>query len=147
MELASALATASATFELLKVAVNARDDAKVRAAVGEMASKLSEAYISGLASVERQHALAARVRELEDKCRVLEAQAMERESLTEAEVRPGVYAYARKPAQEGEQPNPPYFCQPCYDTGIKAVLRAETLAFHGKQLVCPNNERHTLSLE
>ncbi len=122
-ELNFALTHAMQLVGLAKLAIEARDDAKAKSALMELTLKLNEVSISALASTEKAMTLQNALREVQDENRALQLQAEERQRYTLAELCPGAYAYKRKPAQEGDDTPPHYLCQPCYDKGVKAVLR------------------------
>ncbi len=86
-------------------------------------------------------------REAQDEIRVLKAKADERDAYTLAELRTGAYAYARKKTDGGNDQEPPYLCQPCYDKGVKSVLRLS--AGNGEHGVwrCPCDKDHLISMQ
>lgn len=123
MDLPAALSGLSTAIGLTKLAVDARDDSKAQQALTEVNAKLVALSISALALAESNRALMAQVGSLENELHELKLQAEDRERHPLTELRPGAYAYATKPVQEGDDPQAPYLCQPCYDKGIKAMLQ------------------------
>lgn len=123
MDLPAALSGLSTAIGLTKLAVEARDDSKAQQALTEVNAKLVALSISALALAESNRALSAQVGLLENELHKLKLAAEDRERHTLTELRPGAYAYATKPVEEGHQPQAPYLCQPCYDKAVKAVLQ------------------------
>ncbi len=144
IEITGTIAGAKTALELIKTAIEARDDSKAKAAVAEMSMKLLDISQSALAvhtelAAARQALIAA-----VDELRVVQHRAAERERYTLTEVRAGAYAYARKPARDGQEAGPPYFCQPCYDAAVQAVL---VKSHAGTYLECPVAESHAIQLK
>lgn len=90
-------------------------------------------------------ALAEREREAKDEARQLREAAMERDKYILHALGSGAFVYAQKP-RRGQDAKPPYWCQPCYDQGVKAVLRPYVHAEQNSvSWSCPMNDRHYLS--
>lgn len=123
IEITAALTAARSLLQLASDALNARDDAKVRMALSELQSKLFDATSAALAMAEKASSLQSALSESEREKREVKATLEERGSYELHELEPGSFAYASKAS--AERPGVPqhYLCQPCYDKGIKAVLR------------------------
>lgn len=131
---------------IAKVALDARDEAKLRSALTDLTLKLNDVSISALASTERAMALQNTIRDLEDEARRLKLEATERERYALTEIRPGALAYKSKHV-DGRQDEPThYLCQPCYDKGVKAMLRytAPVQGGEGKWLCPEGGAPHTI---
>lgn len=133
MELATAIASAKATLELVLLAAKARDAAKLEAATLELRSQLFAMSDIAMAYIEKnvalvtsnaalQEANAEHVRAIAE----LEQKLVERERYALHELRPGAFVYSPKASQAAPDQSAMaahYLCQPCYDKGLKAVLR------------------------
>jgi len=145
MELATAMASARAALDLLQLGVQARDDAKLKAATTELSARLFDITQKALLLQERNAALveahAVQVRRIAE----LEQKAMDRESYVLHEARRGAFVYAPRPGHHGADVPPHYLCQPCYDAGVKSMLRyAEGNEWtHGKWQ-CPAHQAHAI---
>lgn len=122
-DIAGALASARAAFDLLKVAVDARDQLKLQAAMAELQSKLMDSMSAGLAAAEKAAALQAQLLGLEREKAEIERQLREREQYALHELVPGAFVYASKLVAQGNGVPLHYLCQPCFDKGVKSVLR------------------------
>lgn len=139
IEIGAALSSARALLNIATAAIEARDDAKLKAALIDLNSKLMDASLVALntigKSAELQAALHVAQREKAD----LQRQIDERSRYTLAKISEDreVFAYVSQPAQEGDDAPPHYLCQLCYDKGVKAVLQGGD--FYGaKTYDCPN---------
>jgi hypothetical protein len=131
MELSTALSGAKTLFEVARAAMDARDDAKLKSAMTELHGKLYDATQAAMESAFQSAALQEVLLAAQNECAELKRKAAERERYAIAQI-PGqgkVYAYARKPTQDGDEEPTHYLCQPCYDKGIKSVLQPSK--FHG----------------
>lgn len=144
LEITTALSGVSGTLDLLKTAVAARDAAKIEAALQDMSSRLTEALMSGLASVETAKALQAKLVAAERKNAELEKQLADQAMYELHELRPGAFAYRSKPALDGREAPTHYLCQPCRDQGIKTLLRKDPAPWAGEPWTCPANKRHDI---
>ena len=147
LELNGAISAVATLMGIAKGALDARDDAKAKQAIAEANMKLVDLSMSALMLAERNSSLSEEVSVLQRELRDTKMKLEERERYTLAEVRPGAYAYAGKPGQEGDDPEPPYFCQPCYDKGVKAVLRRiEAKAGTNAAWYCPESQTHQIAI-
>mgnify|MGYP000184381863 CR=1 FL=1 len=146
IEIAAAFSGLKTAFELLKLGVAARDDGKIQAATLDMSARLLDAHQVALDMADRCGALQDRLHTAEAHARELERKADERRLYVLAPLGAGAFAYAAKdesgPGYRGQH----YLCQPCYDQGIKAVLRHDAGAPQspGRGYVCPHNGEHTI---
>jgi len=124
IEITGALTAARALAELAKVAIDARDDAKAKAAIADLQSKLFDATSAALAMAEKASALQTALSEAQREKAEIEAKLHDRASYALHEIRPGAFVYAAKAGGDVAADRPAhYLCQPCYDKGVKAVLR------------------------
>lgn len=143
-EITAALAAARSTFDLIKVAIAARDDAKLQAAVAEMSARLTDAILSALASAEKSASLQAALSACERDKAEAHAKLLDRTQYVLQELRPGTFVYAAE-SDDGRAKSPQhYVCQPCYDKGIKSVLQR---AQNGALLQCNTSNGHNLRVE
>jgi hypothetical protein len=144
MDLSTALSSVSATFGLARAALDARDDAKLRAAMVDMQQQLFEAMSGAAALATRCYELEKARQEAETRAREAEASLREREAHELRPLRPGAYAYAKR----GQEPdaNGPWLCQPCYDNGRKVVLRfmPGVGGMTVTRWTCPESGGHTI---
>jgi hypothetical protein len=143
MEINSALIGVKSLIDLAKAALDARDDAKVKDALISMQDRLYEATSAALSAQEKVAALQDTATKLKDDLREIQAQVHEKERYPLAEVRPGAYAYAYHPVDDGKTEPAHYLCQNCYDAKIKSVLRRST---NDRILQCAHNSAHNITL-
>lgn len=145
----SAWASLKAAADMLKIGVDARDDAKVKAATIELREKLFE--LSGVAMnyVSENAALTLEIAALKlTQAKELEAKTAaedwrrERERYALHALASGVLAYAVKPGQEREGEPLHYACQPCLDKHVKSILQPQN-----RLLICPADTRHNIRTE
>lgn len=145
LEITTALSGMKGTLDLLKTAVAARDAAKIETAMQDMASRLTDALMSGLASVGKAQALQAALLAAERKNAELEQKLADQAMYELHELRPGAFVYRSKPALNGPEAPQHYLCQACRDQGIKTVLRREPTLFDSSMWCCPANNRHDIT--
>lgn len=143
LEITAALGAVRTAVDIARMAVDARDDARAKQAIAEIQMKLLDVMSAALAVSEKAAALQAALVESQDAHRQLKAAVAEKEACTLAEIRPGGYAYSSKLLQEGNYQHTPYFCQPCYDKGVKALLKFSP-AREGADALweCPETKQH-----
>ena len=144
MELAAALASARTALELIKLGVAARDEAKVQAALIEANMRLLDLSTAALSLAEKNGALVAQLAAAQSENRQIKAKLDDRAAYALHEVRPGAFVYAAKAAGDGSKPAH-YLCQPCYDKGIKTVLRRIEGSTIGNLLECAADRRHDVT--
>lgn len=150
-DLASAISSATAMLGIAKGAVAARDDFKAQQAIGDAQGKLLEITTAALALSQTNISLADEIRVLKDQAHDLQLKAREREGYALAQIGPGVHAYQSQPAKEGATPPTHYLCQPCYDKGVKVVLRfnesgGDGLSSKRTAWICAENREHSFSV-
>lgn len=125
MDFASIIAGITSAFDLLRGGLRARDDAKVSAATIEISQRLLE--LGQLTSTAQQEVATLRSSEGELHRRIaeLEKRQTERDKYSLHEIRPGAFAYASQQPEAGMDTPQHYLCQPCFDDGLKRVLRFE----------------------
>lgn len=119
IEITAAISTFKAALGIAQVALAARDEAKVKEALQDMSERLFSLSQAALAMAEKNMALQASLAEVNAKHAQVEAKLAERGSYELAEASSGVFAYKSLDSSKA----PHYLCQPCYDKGIKTVLR------------------------
>lgn len=147
MEIATALSSLKALADLAQGALKSRDDAKAQEAVAGMQARLLDIYASAFEVAERNSSLQATVRSLESKIADLEAKLEEKARCKLVPLGRWAFAYALlDPATKATQELPVYFCQNCYDKGIKSVLRKFTGSqWGGIQWLCAEHNSHTIT--
>ena len=124
MEIATALSSLKVLTDLAQGALKSRDGAKAQEAITGMQARLVDIYASAFEVAERNSSLQATVRSLENKIANLEAKLEEKVRCDLKPLGKGAFAYALLDAATKAPQEPPvYFCQNCYDKGIKSVLR------------------------
>jgi hypothetical protein len=141
MEIAAALSGIKGAIEIAKAALDARDDAKAKAAIADMMGLLLEANTSALAMSSEARKLSADLDTAMRELRQLQERQREREKYELHEVARGRFVYRSQvePAH--------YLCQNCFDTGVKSVLRLTHYASFEDDLVCANNASHNVALD
>lgn len=119
IEIAPVLASLFQISQLAKSALEARDDAKVQSALIDLNAKLHDLSLSALASVEKAGTLQTELAAAREEARRLQAVLDERASYALKELRAGACAYV---STRDDVPQH-FLCQPCYDKGVKAILR------------------------
>jgi len=139
MDLIAALAAFKTTFDLVKVAADARDELLIADAKANFTAKYVEVLTASLQAIEANRTLSQENAALADRVRELEHQLRQRESF-ESEiagyeryttVRGGV-CYREKTAA-GTTRQPVYLCANCIAAGKKTFLQPEN---RGWWLVC-----------
>lgn len=139
IEIGAALTSARALLGIATAAIEARDDAKLKAALIDLNAKLMDASLMALASVEKSAQLQAALHVAEREKAELQRQIDERGRYTLAKLseQSGAIAYASQPAKEGGDVVAHYLCQLCYDKGIKSILQASEF-YGGTNYECMN---------
>ena len=142
MDLVPALASIKACIELAVVAVEARDDARAKEAIGEMSRRLFDANLAALGMSERLLALRDQLDELVSQKRALEERLAHREKYVLRAIADGVFVRAYEPV-DGDPTPAHYQCQICFDRGESSVLQ---LAAVRQQLTCRIDSKHSISI-
>jgi hypothetical protein len=149
MEFAAALTSAKAAFDGLKLAIDARDDAKVKALTLELRERLFAMSDIAMAYIEKNAALTEELATLKlanaanlQADAEIENKRRERESYVLHQVAPGAFVYQYKPAVGAPQGPSHYVCQPCFDAGQKSVLQTKGTS---TWLYCPTNSSHNIN--
>lgn len=144
LDIASAITSATAMLGLARDAISARDDAKAQRAIGEVQGKLLEITTAALALSQTNIALTDEIRLLKDQAHNAQVKSREREGYALTEVCPGHYAYQSQPTEDGVPVPVHCLCQPCYDKGVKAILRFSEAEGWGKEWMCPEVAAHQI---
>jgi hypothetical protein len=143
VEITAALSSARALLDLVKGAVDMRDDAKAKAALAELQTKLFDATSAALAMAEKAAALQTALSEAQREKSEIEAQIKDRAAYALHELVPGAHVYASQPVAGGADGPVHYLCQPCYDKGVKAILRSVPAGVGlNAKWVCPEEQQH-----
>lgn len=139
LEISAAVSALKSTYEVAKVAVQGRDEAKIQAAVSEIGGKLLDVTLAGVTAAEKVAELAAQLQAMRDELGELKRKQAERDRYTLMEVSEGGYVYYFEPS-EGEVTPPHYVCQICFDKGVKSVMQRRAHLW-----ACPEFEGHWVS--
>lgn len=154
MTFVDALGAAKGAYELVAVAIKARDDAKVQSAMADLREKLWEMSTNGLSQIQELHRLELEVQQarmqLMEAQRAnadLKAQIEDKAQYQLTEVTAGVWAQVLKDDIQKPVKSRPNFCAACYDTGRKIPLQyREASAGVPNRLTCPVEKEHRLDL-
>lgn len=138
MDLVTAVGLMKTTYEAAKTAMQVRDEAKMNAALGEMAQRITDLQLAGFETSGKLVAQGEEVAALKGKLAELEAKAKLREQYQLVAVREGAFVYEYK-AEEGDSTPPHYACQVCLDEGRRVVL---VQSIGGTWLDCPHDPKH-----
>lgn len=143
-EIASALTGATAALNLIKAGIKARDDARVQAALTDMADRLTAATMAALEMSQRMRALDAQIADLAAQLRDAEQRQAQRERYVLRQIRPGLFVRSAKASDDGLTPAHDV-CQACFgDSGkVISVLQASP---NGSVLRCFINAAHNLRI-
>jgi hypothetical protein len=125
LELQLAIASCKAAFEVLKLGVDARDDAKIKDATFEIQQKLLDVSTASIDLAGRLSKSETTCRNLERENAELQAKIKEKASYVLYELKPGCFCYKFKPDTSSIEPQH-YLCQSCFDKGTKSVLQKKT---------------------
>ncbi|WP_175904186.1 hypothetical protein [Burkholderia seminalis] len=141
--LVSAVGAANTTFEFLKNALRARDEAKVGAQTAELEIKLREINQAALVATQEALKTAQDIRALDQKLAALERENQELKASADrrgqyvlADIGGGALAY-RYNHVDGGNDAPHYLCQPCMSKGDEIAL--QPYGRHGSYR-CPSCE-------
>lgn len=133
----------STALDLLRGGLRARDDAKINAATADIAQRLLDIQQVALQAQERVATLMLSEGELRRRLAELEQRQRERDDYALHEIRPGAFAYALQQAVAGVNTPQHYLCQPCFDDGLKRVLRFERAGdYFPAKWTCMHNPLH-----
>ena len=143
MEIGAALSSLSATLGLAKSALEARDEAKIKAALADFNEKHLALYTAALHLAEKLATAQTALGDLQREAAELRAQRDDRARYALYEVKPGHFAYRSTPSADRPNDPPHYLCQTCYDKGVKSVLHVIHDAMLGTTFECLNDKQHT----
>jgi cell division protein FtsB len=142
MELMAAMSALSSALGLAKTAIEARDEAKLDAALADINTKHLALSMAGLQLAEALSACQAAKSELERENRDLHSKIADRKRYLLHELAPGQIAYRSAPDGESAEPEH-YLCQVCYDKGVKSVLHVVHDGMLGTAYECLADKTHT----
>lgn len=122
MDLVTAVGLMKTTYEAALAALQVRDEAKVNAALGDMAQRITDLQLAGFETSSKLLAKAEEVAALKAQVTELEAKVKLRERYQLVAVHRGAFAYRYTP-DEGDGTPPHYACQLCLDDGQRTVLQ------------------------
>jgi hypothetical protein len=139
-EISGAIAIATAGFELLKVALAAKNEAQIRAATTDLAERLLQANNAAIAATDKISTLQADLAKMTQEAETLRAKLAQKQAYEPYEISPGMLVLRHK---RGEQDTTPlhYVCAACASTDVMTPLQHR---HDGNVLVCPNNPAHNL---
>lgn len=129
-EFTAALGALKGTWDLARVALDARDDAKLRTALSDMAARLLDVQTSALGLADQVSSLQGELLNAQAQLRELQGRLAEREQYVLHELAPGFFVYRFQPLSvpaDGRPVPVHHLCQPCFDAGKKGVLRISEL--------------------
>ena len=138
IEIGAALSGIKALYDAARLAIDARDDAKLKSAMMEMQGKILEAMESALNSKTQAMTIQDALHAAQDELKQIKGKAADRDRYT-LTLMPGdgkQYAYASQPHQDGKHYPPHYLCQGCFDKGLKFVLQGSEF-YGGTNYDCP----------
>lgn len=122
-EIASAITSLKAAFDLTKAMIGVRDATVLQGKVVDLRSIIMEAQASAIDAREAHAAQIDRIRDLEAEIVGFKAWDAEKERYELKTVGTGVVAYMLKPDSRGAQP-PHWLCPNCYSKGKKSFFQA-----------------------
>jgi len=144
VEIIGAVQAARTAFGLVKTAIEARDDSKVKAALVDMGERLMDVTMAGTEAASKLSSATMELHELRQKLRDAEARQQERERYVLTEVAKGAYAL-RFQTREDDVTPAHYACQVCMDSGHRSVMQAGELFGVSPVLLCPRSKEHTVA--
>lgn len=153
-DLGTAIASISATFNVLKGAMAARDEHLISNAQMELQQKLNDALAMTLTHIQTTHALELEAQKL--RAALVQADAQQKELEAKLEKRAhyelsqpalGKWAYTLVGKRTEDAQRTTYFCAACYAQHLEVPLQ-HVAAGPGSSamLRCPNSPKHALSL-
>lgn len=154
MTLEAAITGLTATYNVLKGAIAARDDAMVKSAQAELQEKLLDISTTALTQVQSTHALELEAQKL--RTQLIQADARVQEVERELEKRtaydiaqpaPGQWARIPVGVTPGEPSSTTYFCAACYADGKEVPLQyTKAGPGYSAGLHCQLDKGHSLNL-
>lgn len=118
----TALAAIKSASEATKAIFDLRDASIVQAKAIELQKLILDAQEATLRAREREDALVARVRDLEEEVRELRAWNTKADEYRLVEIDNGAFAYLRKPEARGSEPVV-WFCAQCFEKHHRSILQ------------------------
>lgn len=141
-EIASALHAMQTGMSLAVGAIEARDNAKAKAAIAEVSAKMTGLNMEALRMSEHLRKLESELLDTTRDLRAAQKRLGEREKYVLRAVADGVFAYAYEPL--GDDPTPAHYrCQVCHDRGEASIL---TRTPNGTYLQCRVDPKHILQV-
>jgi hypothetical protein len=142
------MATLTLTGQAISALISERDRQKADAIAINLREQLTNAQIQLMGTLQAVIAAEAAMHALRKQNRELLAADLQKQRYRLVGVGPGLFAYALRPQSElveGVDEPAHMVCQPCLDSGHRAVLRREVSAYTGTSLVCPRAPGHEIT--
>lgn len=141
MSISAAIAGVNATLTLLKGALDARDDFKIKSALIDLQSKCLELGGISMDLFEKNQTLLTSLVDTKSENEQLHRKIEENLKYRLKELTAGQYAYFSEANSETGEPAH-YLCQPCKDAGVKSILRHLSDTLYGGMYKCPSKKEH-----
>jgi hypothetical protein len=142
LEITAALGGLKSSVDLIRLAVSARDESKALAAVADLQERLLGAYGAGLNAAQKASELESELQEARREIAKLQNELRQQRQLELFELVEGAVVYRQKP-ENGAPPSAFYFCQVCFDKGVRSILKP---SFDRTLLLCGDAPAHNLRL-
>ena len=131
---------------ILKTAIDARDESKRREALSELTSAMAEISARQLAVTQNQQSLLQENEALKKKIEAYDKWEQEKERYALQSVGSGGFVYALKPAHDASDP-PHWLCTNCYKDRHKSILQQAGLETgdRGNYWLCPHCKGRVMS--
>lgn len=128
-EISAAVTSAKTALDIAKAAQDLSNYNELVSAVSEVNTKLMDATVVTLASLEKQSALTKEMAELKERLREVEDWESQMKRYKLHAFATGVLAYALRPGEENGEPMH-YLCITCVDKKKKTTLQPQSRALH-----------------
>lgn len=143
-EISAAIQGLKQSFEIVKGLVDVRDDVKLRDALTEFNVKMHALSTAALTSIEKASAAHEQVTLLKEQLRELQAKLADRSQYELHEVATGIFVYLFQPSATGHKTPRHCLCQPCFDKGVKSVLRVYDEEGELPHWICSCDSNHNV---
>lgn len=140
IEILQGLTSLKACIDMLKTANASRDDRMIQSATDELIQRHSDLTLSFAKLTAENSQLILANTALEKEMATLRVKLDEKANYALYEIEPGRFCYRYEPANGSVTPNH-YLCQPCYEKGLRSILR-DHRSSGGMGLECVENKAH-----